>query len=103
MATALLESLIASRLAAYFENFDSSQVQLTGGFVNLKDVELRRSAFDELNLPIRLKSGRIGTFHLRVNLSKILFTVRGRARAQTLAPFFNSSRRGACAVHRASR
>ena len=68
----LVQELIASKLSDYFANFEASQVQLKGGQVLLHDVELRRDALDALNLPLRLKSGRIGTFNLRLNLQSLI-------------------------------
>ena len=76
IATELLQDLIASKLGEYFENIDGDRVQLNAGQVELKEVELRRDFVDSLNLPFRLKSGRIGKFHLKLNAHKVLFSVR---------------------------
>ena len=75
IATELLQDLIASKLGEYFENIDGDRVQLNAGQVELKEVELRRDFVDSLNLPFRLKSGRIGKFHLKLNAHKVLFSV----------------------------
>ena len=76
IATELIQDLIASKLGEYFENVGPEQVQLQAGEIVLHDVELRRDFVDSLNLPFRLKSGRIGKFHLRLNAHRVLFTVR---------------------------
>ena len=80
LAAELLQELLASKLTEFFEDVDASQVQFRGGQVLLQDMSLRRDYFNALNLPIRLKSGRVDTFRLRLNLHKIMFTVRRACR-----------------------
>ena len=66
----LLAELIEKQIAKNLQEFaevSEKQIQLkllSGGGIQLKDVKLRASCLDRLNLPVKLKSGRIGNFHL---------------------------------------
>ena len=81
LASNLLVQVIASKLEDYVEDFDASQMQFHGGVLTLQNVQLKREALNGLNLPIRLKSGRVGSFVLRVNLQRIIIGMRVRASA----------------------
>lgn len=92
----LLAELIEKQIAKNLQEFaevSEKQIQLkllSGGSVQLKDVKLRSNCLDRLNLPVRLKSGIIGNFHLRMKLHRMFFVVsasaKSRARTRTTTP-----------------
>ena len=47
-----------------------------GSVITLHDVALKDAPLKELNLPVKLKSSRIGTFTLKMALHKAFFLVR---------------------------
>lgn len=68
----VFESIIAEVLnkvlGAYVENLDQSQLRIGiwGGDVILKDLVLKSTALDELDLPIRAKYGNLGSLTLKI-------------------------------------
>ncbi len=46
-------------------------ISVSSGRVNLKNVEVKPSAFDDLKLPITVKSGRVGSIEIQVSWTKL--------------------------------
>lgn len=55
-------------LGDYIENLDTSQLKLGiwGGDINLKDLDIKQSAIDDLDLPFRVSYGHIGKLTLKI-------------------------------------
>ena len=76
MITDFIKRLIGDTLEEYIEDFNASALEWTAsdGNLRVKDVKLRRDAFDKLNMPFQLKSGWLGNLSIHlpqlVNLSK---------------------------------
>jgi hypothetical protein len=46
-------------------------ISVSSGRINLKNVEVKPSAFDDLKLPITVKSGRVGSIEIQVSWTKL--------------------------------
>lgn len=55
-------------LGDYVENLDTSQLKLGiwGGDINLKDLDIKQSAIDDLDLPFRVAYGHIDKLTLKI-------------------------------------
>ncbi|CAL1529954.1 unnamed protein product, partial [Lymnaea stagnalis] len=64
----IVVELINRYLGAFVENLDTSQLQigLWGGDVVLSNLNLKESALDELDLPVKIKAGHIGKLTLKI-------------------------------------
>ncbi|XP_055946551.1 intermembrane lipid transfer protein Vps13-like isoform X4 [Argiope bruennichi] len=69
----LVASLLNKLLGDYVENFDSSQLKLGiwGGDVTLKHLDVKESALDDLDLPIKVVSGHLGKLILKIPYKNI--------------------------------
>jgi len=73
----MLESLVASILnrvlGSYVENFDPNQLQigLLSGDVKLGGLKLKKGALDQLQLPINVTDGHIGSLVLQIPYSNL--------------------------------
>lgn len=68
MVSRLVGSVIANLLNDKIENLDSNQlnVSLLSGSLELRDLKIRQSILDEVNLPIVLQKGVIGKISVSV-------------------------------------
>ncbi|XP_014471667.1 PREDICTED: vacuolar protein sorting-associated protein 13C isoform X2 [Dinoponera quadriceps] len=64
----IVAELLNKVLGEYIENLDYSQLKLSlwGGDVVLKDLLIKESALDVLDLPVRLEYGRLGKLILKI-------------------------------------
>ncbi|CAL1260767.1 unnamed protein product [Larinioides sclopetarius] len=69
----LVASLLNKFLGDYVQNFDSSQLKLGiwGGDVTLKHLDVKESALDDLDLPIKVVSGHLGKLVLKIPYKNI--------------------------------
>ncbi|GFT91712.1 vacuolar protein sorting-associated protein 13 [Nephila pilipes] len=69
----LVASLLNKFLGDYVQNFDSSQLKLGiwGGDVTLKHLDVKESALDDLDLPIKVLSGHLGKLILKIPYKNI--------------------------------
>ncbi|GFY45163.1 vacuolar protein sorting-associated protein 13 [Trichonephila inaurata madagascariensis] len=69
----LVASLLNKFLGDYVQNFDSSQLKLGiwGGDVTLKHLDVKESALDDLDLPIKVMSGHLGKLILKIPYKNI--------------------------------
>ncbi|GIX68716.1 vacuolar protein sorting-associated protein 13C [Caerostris extrusa] len=69
----LVASLLNKFLGDYVQNFDSSQLKLGiwGGDVTLKHLDVKESALDDLDLPIKVVSGHLGKLILKIPYKNI--------------------------------
>ncbi|XP_054711435.1 intermembrane lipid transfer protein Vps13-like [Uloborus diversus] len=69
----LVASLLNKFLGDYVQNFDSSQLKLGiwGGDVTLKNLDVKESALDDLDLPIKVISGHLGKLVLKIPYKNI--------------------------------
>ncbi|KFM65297.1 Vacuolar protein sorting-associated protein 13C, partial [Stegodyphus mimosarum] len=69
----LVASLLNKFLGDYLANFDSSQLKLGlwGGDVCLKHLDVKESALDDLDLPIKVISGHLGQLILKIPYKNI--------------------------------
>ncbi|XP_052268755.1 intermembrane lipid transfer protein VPS13C-like [Dreissena polymorpha] len=60
--------LINKYLGDFVENLDKSQLKLGiwGGDVVLNELDLKESALDDLDLPVKIKAGHIGKLTLKI-------------------------------------
>ena len=71
IVTGLIQDLIVSQLTEYVDLEDENQCKFYGSILELKDAKIRTDIFQKIgmgSLPIRLKSGRIGGFKLRLDV-----------------------------------
>ncbi|XP_077994048.1 intermembrane lipid transfer protein VPS13A-like isoform X3 [Glandiceps talaboti] len=80
----LITDLMNKYLGDFVENLDKSQLKLSiwGGDIVLNNLDLKESALDELDLPVKVKSGHLGKLTLKIpwkNLysSPVVATVDG--------------------------
>lgn len=68
MVSRLVGSVIANLLNDKIENLDSNQlnVSLLSGNLELRDLKIRQSILDEVNLPIVLQKGVVGKISVSV-------------------------------------
>ena len=73
MLESLAATLLNRLLGSYVENFDPEQlnVGVWSGNVKLKNLKLKRDAFDTLDLPIEVKFGMLGDLVLNVPWSSL--------------------------------
>ena len=64
----LVVDLINKFLGDYVENLDRSQLKLGiwGGDAVLRNLDLKESALDDLDLPVKIKAGHIGSLTLKI-------------------------------------
>lgn len=64
----IVANLLDKYLGVYVTNFDSKMLNIGiwGGDVELKNLELKGSAFDAFNIPISVKRGNIGLFKMKI-------------------------------------
>ncbi|KAG8191289.1 hypothetical protein JTE90_003297 [Oedothorax gibbosus] len=64
----LVASLLNKFLGDYVQNFDSTKLKLGiwGGDVTLKHLDIKESALDDLDLPIKVISGHLGKLILKI-------------------------------------
>ncbi|XP_076183155.1 vacuolar protein sorting 13C isoform X2 [Ptiloglossa arizonensis] len=64
----IVADLLNKILGEYIQNLDSTQLKLSlwGGDVVLKDLLIKETALDVLDLPIRLEYGRLGNLRLKI-------------------------------------
>ncbi|XP_060551931.1 intermembrane lipid transfer protein VPS13A-like [Ruditapes philippinarum] len=64
----LVTDLINKYLGDFVENLDKSQLKLGiwGGDVVLNELDLKESALDDLDLPVKIKAGHIGNLTLKI-------------------------------------
>ncbi|XP_067943073.1 intermembrane lipid transfer protein VPS13A-like [Watersipora subatra] len=69
----LVADLLNKYLGDYVENLDKSQLNIGiwGGDVVLKNLELKASALDDLDLPVKVVSGHLGTLILKIPWKKL--------------------------------
>ncbi|KAK8381851.1 hypothetical protein O3P69_015099 [Scylla paramamosain] len=80
MFAKIISDVLNKFLGKYIENLDGSQLKIGvwGGDVELRDLDVKESALDELDLPVRLVCGHIG--HLKLKIPwKNLFNERWEA------------------------
>lgn len=68
MLAKIVSDVLNKFLGKYIENLDGSQLKIGvwGGDVELRDLDVKESALDELNLPVRLVYGHIGYLKLKI-------------------------------------
>lgn len=68
MFEGIVSELLNRVLGTYIENLDGSKLKLSiwGGDVELRELEVKQSALDELNLPVRPVFGHIGRLTLKI-------------------------------------
>ncbi|KAK8753079.1 hypothetical protein OTU49_002398 [Cherax quadricarinatus] len=73
MFESLVSELLNRVLGTYIENLDGSKLKLSiwGGDVELLELEVKQSALDELNLPVRPVFGHIGRLTLKIPWSQL--------------------------------
>lgn len=73
MLEGFVASLLNRFLGLYIQNFDPKQLNIGiwSGDVKLRDLELRREALDQLNLPINVIKGYLGELTLRIPWSNL--------------------------------
>ena len=73
MFESLVATLLNRLLGMYVKNFDANQlsVGIWSGKVQLKNLELRREALDQLKLPINVVEGHLGLLNLEIPLSNL--------------------------------
>ncbi|RKF58530.1 Vacuolar protein sorting-associated protein 13 [Erysiphe neolycopersici] len=73
MLEGFVASLLNRFLGLYIKNFDPKQLNIGiwSGDVKLRDLELRREALDQLNLPINVIKGYLGELTLRIPWSNL--------------------------------
>nr|XP_045626468.1 vacuolar protein sorting-associated protein 13C-like isoform X1 [Procambarus clarkii] len=73
MFESLVSELLNRVLGTYIENLDGSKLKLSiwGGDVELRELEVKQSALDELNLPVRPVFGHIGCLTLKIPWSQL--------------------------------
>ena len=73
MFESLVATLLNRLLGMYVKNFDANQlsVGIWSGKVQLKNLELRREALDQLKLPINVVEGHLGLLILEIPLSNL--------------------------------
>jgi vacuolar protein sorting-associated protein 13A/C len=61
-----------ARTCRFCKNVDANDlsISVSSGQINLHNVEVKPSAFDDLKLPITVKSGRVGSIEIRVSWTK---------------------------------
>uniref|UniRef100_K1QGZ4 Vacuolar protein sorting-associated protein 13C n=1 Tax=Magallana gigas TaxID=29159 RepID=K1QGZ4_MAGGI len=64
----LVADLINKYLGDFVENLDRSQLKIGiwGGDVVLQNLDLKESALDDLDLPVKIKAGHIGKLTLKI-------------------------------------
>ncbi|XP_053387649.1 intermembrane lipid transfer protein VPS13A-like isoform X4 [Mercenaria mercenaria] len=64
----LVTDLINKYLGDFVENLDKSQLKLGiwGGDVVLNELDLKESALDDLDLPVKIKAGHVGNLTLKI-------------------------------------
>ncbi|XP_064596381.1 intermembrane lipid transfer protein Vps13-like [Liolophura sinensis] len=64
----IVVELINRYLGDFVENLDRSQLKLGiwGGDVVLKNLDLKESALDELDLPVKIRAGHIANLTLKI-------------------------------------
>ncbi|POS86544.1 hypothetical protein EPUL_002626 [Erysiphe pulchra] len=73
MLEGFVATLLNRFLGLYIQNFDPKQLNIGiwSGDVKLRDLELRREALDQLNLPINVIKGYLGELTLRIPWSNL--------------------------------
>ncbi|KAB2579544.1 putative vacuolar protein sorting-associated protein vps13 protein [Lasiodiplodia theobromae] len=73
MLEGLVANLLNRFLGMYVQNFDPKQlnVGIWSGDVKLRDLELRREALDQLNLPLNVVQGHLGSLTLSIPWSNL--------------------------------
>ena len=73
MLEGLVATLLNRFLGMYVKNFDPKQLQvgIWSGEVQLKNLELRREALDQLKLPVNVVEGHLGQLTMRIPLSNL--------------------------------
>src|SRR2546430_14554741 len=73
MLEGLVATLLNRFLGMYIQNFDPKQLNIGiwSGHVELRDLELRREALDQLRLPINVVEGHIGLLTLSIPWSNL--------------------------------
>lgn len=73
MLEGLVANLLNRFLGMYVQNFDPKQlnVGIWSGDVKLRNLELRREALDQLNLPLNVVEGHVGTLTLAIPWSNL--------------------------------
>ncbi|KAI1823936.1 vacuolar protein sorting-associated protein 13 [Xylaria intraflava] len=73
MLEGLVAGLLNRFLGMYVKNFDPTQLKvgIWSGDVKLRDLELRREALDQLNLPINVMEGHLGELTLTIPWSNL--------------------------------
>ncbi|XP_050687793.1 intermembrane lipid transfer protein Vps13-like isoform X2 [Eriocheir sinensis] len=68
MFAKIISDVLNKFLGKYIENLDGSQLKIGvwGGDVELRDLDLKESALDELDLPVRLVCGHVGYLKLKI-------------------------------------
>ena len=68
----MFESIIVNVLnkvqVDYVENFQTNQLNIAiwNGDINLKNLRLKKEAFDKLKLPINIKEGFLGDLNMKI-------------------------------------
>lgn len=72
MFEGIISSLISNYLSNYCDNIDPKNIELSvlKGYVNLDEINLKKSSFSFDNTPIKLYYGKIG--HLQIQLPQII-------------------------------
>ena len=67
----LIADVLLDRLLGRWINLEGRKVDLRGGKITLKDIELREDAFDALALPVAVRGGHIGQIEIEVPWTKL--------------------------------
>jgi hypothetical protein len=82
LASSHLNSLVRNLLDKFVEVPEESDALRFGSgksLITLHNVALKEEPLKELNLPVKLKSSRIGTLQLKMRLHSVMFLVRAHA------------------------
>lgn len=73
MFEGIIKKIVSKYLKEYIENLnpDSLKINLLSGNVDLQNLTLKKTALDELNLPIKILFGQIGKIHAKIPWQKL--------------------------------
>ncbi len=73
MFEGIIKKIVSKYLKEYIENLnpDSLKINLLSGNVDLQNLTLKKTALDELNLPIKIVFGQIGKIHAKIPWQKL--------------------------------